>query len=177
MDDREEIVRQRGFTLLEMMLILLLMGVSAGMVLLAFPASRDDSAAQTLARFEAQLRFVQQRGLQTGQFFGVSVHPDRWQFLVLEARDGADPAPADDGWSGYRWLPLRAGRVATSGSIAGGKLNLAFAQGEAWTPGNNPDVLIFPGGEMTPFRLTLGEAPGIAFNARGESLPEPQEAQ
>lgn len=170
-------MRQRGFTLLEMMLILLLMGVSAGMVLLAFPASRDDSAAQTLARFEAQLRFVQQRGLQTGQFFGVSVHPDRWQFLVLEARDGADPAPADDGWSGYRWLPLRAGRVATSGSIAGGKLNLAFAQGEAWTPGNNPDVLIFPGGEMTPFRLTLGEAPGIAFNARGESLPEPQETQ
>lgn len=51
-------MRQRGFTLLEMMLILLLMGVSAGMVLLAFPASRDDSAAQTLARFEAQLRFV-----------------------------------------------------------------------------------------------------------------------
>ena len=30
---------------------------------------------------------------------------------------------------------------------------------------------------MTPFRLPLGEAPGIAFNARGESLPEPQEAQ
>lgn len=58
-----------------------------------------------------------------------------------------------------------------------GKLNLAFAQGEARTPGDNPDVLIFPGGEMTPFRLTLGEAPGIAFNARGESLPEPQEAQ
>lgn len=40
-------MRQRGFTLLEMMLILLLMGVSAGMVMLAFPASRDDSAAQT----------------------------------------------------------------------------------------------------------------------------------
>jgi general secretion pathway protein H len=30
-------VRQRGFTLLEMMLILLLIGVSAGMVMLAFP--------------------------------------------------------------------------------------------------------------------------------------------
>jgi len=36
-------------------------------------------------------------------------------------------------------------------------------------------VRIFPGGEMTPFRLTVGEGPGIAFNARGESLPEPQE--
>ena len=67
-----------------MMLILLLIGVSAGMVMLAFPASRDDSAAQ--ARFEAQLRFVQQRGLQTGQFFGASLHPDRCQVLVLLPR-------------------------------------------------------------------------------------------
>ena len=71
---------------------------------------------------------------------------------------------------------LRAGRVATSGSVAGNTLHLTFPQGEAWTPGDNPDVLIFPGGEMTPFRLTVGEGPGIAFNARGESLPEPQEA-
>lgn len=86
-------MRQRGFTLLEMMLILLLIGVSAGMVMLAFPASRDDSAAQALARFEAQLRFVQQRGLQTGQFFGASVHPDRWQFLVLQPRESNDPPP------------------------------------------------------------------------------------
>ena len=91
-------MRQRGFTLLEMMLILLLIGVSAGMVMLAFPASRDDSAAQALARFEAQLRFVQQRGLQTGQFFGASVHPDRWQFLVLQPRESNDPPPAGDDW-------------------------------------------------------------------------------
>ena len=98
-------MRQRGFTLLEMMLILLLIGVSAGMVMLAFPASRDDSAAQALARFEAQLRFVQQRGLQTGQFFGASVHPDRWQFLVLQPRESNEPPPAGDDWNGYRWLP------------------------------------------------------------------------
>ncbi|VUS70954.1 type II secretion system minor pseudopilin GspH [Klebsiella spallanzanii] len=170
-------MRQRGFTLLEMMLILLLMGVSAGMVMLAFPASRDDSAEQTLARFQAQLRFVQQRGLQTGQFFGVSVHPDGWQFLVLQARENNDPTPANDSWNGYRWLPLQAGRVATSGNLNQGKLNLTFPQGEVWTPGNNPDVLIFPGGEMTPFQLSIGDAPGIAFNARGESLTESQEAQ
>ncbi|QGN36637.1 type II secretion system minor pseudopilin GspH [Klebsiella oxytoca] len=169
-------MRQRGFTLLEMMLILLLMGVSAGMVMLAFPASRDDSAAQTLARFEAQLRFIQQRGLQTGQFFGVSVHPDGWQFMVLQARESSDPPPASNDWNGYRWLPLRAGRVASSGQVVGDQLRLTFPQGEVWTPGNNPDVLIFPGGEMTPFQLSIGDKPGIAFDARGESLAATQEA-
>ena len=79
-------MRQRGFTLLEMMLILLLMGVSAGMVMLAFPTSREDDAAQTLARFQTQLRFIRERGLQTGQFFGISIHPDRWQLRRIPAR-------------------------------------------------------------------------------------------
>ncbi|MGG5845853.1 prepilin-type N-terminal cleavage/methylation domain-containing protein, partial [Klebsiella pneumoniae] len=45
---------QRGFTLLEMMLVLLLIGVSASMVLLAFPSARTQEATQILARFQAQ---------------------------------------------------------------------------------------------------------------------------
>ena len=106
--------RQRGFTLLEMMLILLLMGVSAGMVMLAFPTSREDDAAQTLARFQTQLRFIRERGLQTGQFFGISIHPDRWQFMLLQPRDDAEANPGtEESWYGYRWLPLPPGRVAT----------------------------------------------------------------
>ena len=44
---------QRGFTLLEMMLVLLLIGVSASMVLLAFPSARTQEATQILARFQA----------------------------------------------------------------------------------------------------------------------------
>ena len=58
---------QRGFTLLEMMLVLLLIGVSASMVLLAFPSARTQEATQILARFQAQLDFVRERGQQTGQ--------------------------------------------------------------------------------------------------------------
>jgi len=120
-------VRQRGFTLLEMMLILLLMGVSAGMVMLAFPTSREDDAAHTLERFQTQLRFIRERGLQTGQFFGISIHPDRWQFMLLQPRDDAAANPAtEESWYGYRWLPLPPGRVATAGQVASGKLTLSF---------------------------------------------------
>ncbi|HCC6319098.1 TPA: prepilin-type N-terminal cleavage/methylation domain-containing protein, partial [Klebsiella pneumoniae] len=53
---------QRGFTLLEMMLVLLLIGVSASMVLLAFPSARTQEATQILARFQTQLDFVRERG-------------------------------------------------------------------------------------------------------------------
>ncbi|HHT7416180.1 TPA: type II secretion system minor pseudopilin GspH [Raoultella ornithinolytica] len=161
-------MRQRGFTLLEMMLILLLMGVSAGMVMLAFPTSREDDAAQTLARFQTQLRFIRERGLQTGQFFGISIHPDRWQFMLLQPRDDAEANPGtEESWYGYRWLPLPPGRVATTGEVASGKLTLSFPHDAQWTPGEQPDVLLFPGGEVTPFQLQIGSAEGIAVDARG----------
>ena len=92
---------QRGFTLLEMMLVLLLIGVSASMVLLAFPSARTQEATQILARFQAQLDFVRERGQQTGQLFGIVIHPDRWQFMRLQ--------PADEGAgatrSGFRCRP------------------------------------------------------------------------
>ncbi len=99
---------QRGFTLLEMMLVLLLIGVSASMVLLAFPSARPQEATQILARFQAQLDFVRERGQQTGQLFGIIIHPERWQFMRLQPADDSAPAAADDRWatrSGCRCRP------------------------------------------------------------------------
>lgn len=108
---------QRGFTLLEMMLVLLLIGVSASMVLLAFPSARTQEATQILARFQAQLDFVRERGQQTGQLFGIIIHPERWQFMRLQPADDSAPAAADDRWGNAQWLPLQAGRVATAETL------------------------------------------------------------
>lgn len=169
-------MRQRGFTLLEMMLILLLMGISASMVLLAFPTARDDDATQTLERFQTQLQVIRERGLQTGQFFGISVHPDRWQFMLLQPQDDRQPDNiSDDSWSGYHWQPLPSGRVATAGQVPSGKLTLIFPHDAQWTPGEQPDVLLFPGGEVTPFQLQLDGTKGIAVDARGAIHPAQQD--
>ncbi|HCJ2123328.1 TPA: type II secretion system protein GspH, partial [Klebsiella pneumoniae] len=43
--------------------------------------------------------------------------------------------------------------------------------GQAWTPGEQPDVLIFPGGEVTPFQLRIDAAMGINVDAQGDSQP------
>lgn len=169
-------MQQRGFTLLEMMLILLLMGVSAGMVMLAFPPSREDDAAQILERFQAQLSFVRDRGLQTGQFYGISIHPDRWQFMRLLTPDESGQAgEADGGEEDSRWQPLQIGRLATSGSAASDRLTLSFPDGAAWAPGEQPDVLLFPGGEVTPFQLRIGSGQSLNVDARGDIQPAQRE--
>ncbi|MGF1100561.1 type II secretion system minor pseudopilin GspH, partial [Klebsiella pneumoniae] len=51
------------------------------------------------------------------------------------------------------------------------RLTLRFPDGQAWTPGEQPDVLIFPGGEVTPFQLRIDAATGINVDAQGDSQP------
>ncbi|MQA51559.1 hypothetical protein GEO37_29080, partial [Klebsiella pneumoniae] len=46
------------------------------------------------------------------------------------------------------------------------RLTLRFPDGQAWTPGEQPDVLIFPGGEVTPFQLRIDAATGITSTPR-----------
>ncbi|OVX78882.1 type II secretion system protein GspH [Klebsiella pneumoniae] len=154
-----------------MMLVLLLIGVSASMVLLSFPSARTQEATQILARFQTQLDFVRERGQQTGQLFGIIIHPERWQFMRLQPADDSAPAAADDRWGNAQWLPLQAGRVATAETLPRARLTLRFPDGQAWTPGEQPDVLIFPGGEVTPFQLRIDAATGINVDAQGDSQP------
>lgn len=146
---------QRGFTLLEMMLVLLLIGVSASMVLLAFPSARTQEATQILARFQTQLDFVRERGQQTGQLFGIIIHPERWQFMRLQPADDSTPAETDDRWGNAQWLPLQAGRVTTAETLPRARLTLRFPDGQAWTPGEQPDVLIFPAVKSRRFSCGL----------------------
>ena len=115
--------------------------------------------------------FVRERGQQTGQLFGIIIHPERWQFMRLQPADDSAPAAADDRWGNAQWLPLQAGRVATAETLPRARLTLRFPDGQAWTPGEQPDVLIFPGGEVTPFQLRIDAATGINVDAQGDSQP------
>lgn len=75
------------------------------------------------------------------------------------------------GGGNAQWLPLQAGRVTTAETLPRARLTLRFPDGQAWTPGEQPDVLIFPGGEVTPFQLRIDAAMGINVDAQGDSQP------
>ncbi|MGF0824148.1 hypothetical protein ACQR9D_27640, partial [Klebsiella pneumoniae] len=61
--------------------------------------------------------------------------------------------------------------IANGGKLTRARLTLRFPDGQAWTPGEQPDVLIFPGGEVTPFQLRIDAAMGINVDAQGDSQP------
>ena len=91
--------------------------------------------------------------------------------MRLLPSDDSAPAAADDRWGNAQWLPLQAGRVTTAETLPRARLTLRFPDGQAWTPDEQPAVLIFPGGEVTPFQLRIDAATGINVDAQGDSQP------
>ncbi|GHK54163.1 hypothetical protein KPZU09_38990 [Klebsiella pneumoniae] len=85
--------------------------------------------------------------------------------MRLQPADDSTPAETDDRWGNAQWLPLQAGRVTTAETLPRAA-DAALSRRPAWTPGEQPDVLIFPGGEVTPFQLRIDAATGINVDAR-----------
>nr|WP_240476143.1 type II secretion system minor pseudopilin GspH [Pectobacterium brasiliense] len=153
--------KQQGFTLLEMMLVVLLAGIAAGMVVMAFPPERQNDSAWQLARFQAQLEFAAESSQVNEYMLGVRIYSDRWQFYQLQRPAASEgiPIPSGDRWQGYKWQPWQPHRVSASATLPEAlRLELLQADGkkvDKTQSGDDPDILILPGGEITPFRLLV----------------------
>lgn len=88
---------QRGFTILEMMLILLLMGITAGLVLMSFPDSAQNHLQQQRERLQAQLDYALDRSQQDGLLMGIQVRFDGWKFKVLQRGTAESPPTLAEG--------------------------------------------------------------------------------
>ncbi|KEY58927.1 type II secretion system minor pseudopilin GspH [Serratia sp. DD3] len=158
-------MRQRGFTLLEMMLVVLLIGSAAALVVMSFPAMQQNTPELQLKRFQAQLEFAIDASVQNDQLLGLQIRPDGWQFLMLQRQATAKnaSAPGSDIWQGYLWQPWQPRQASLGGQVPDEMpLQLHFPNLQTWPPAAElavePDILLLPGGEVTPFELVFSEA-------------------
>lgn len=154
---------QQGFTLLEMMLVILLAGVAASLVVMAFPTERQNDSAWQLARFQTQLELASETSQLHEFMLGVRIYPDRWQFYQLQrdALSAVLTGGGDTRWTGYKWRLWQPHRVNPSAVLPDSlRLELLQVNGKKTEKirgkdDDEPDILILPGGEITPFRLLL----------------------
>lgn len=164
--------QQRGFTLLEMMLVALLAGIAASLVMMAFPYDRQSDSAWQMAYFRAQLDFAVEESQLNEHVLGVRIYQNRWQFIELLPNNGGETSRShSDQFLGYHWQPWRPQSITPSATLpARLRLELQDIKSKKVLKRNTheevsngrddePDILILPGGEVTPFRLVFNAEP------------------
>lgn len=150
--------RQSGFTLLEVLLVAMLMGLIATAVTLSMGGAKGDRELDKQARrFMATLQQAQEYSVMDGRLVGLRVEDHGWQFMTRAPKDRKWRALTDDKILGQVQLPE--------------EMTLTMAlEGFSWKTDSDektergrdeqertPQVLIFPGGELTPFVLTMNQ--------------------
>ncbi len=128
---------------------------------MSFPDSAQNHLQQQRERLQAQLDYALDRSQQDGLLMGIQVRSDGWKFKVLQHETAERlPAIAEGGdiWQGYVWHTWQPRRAAMGGKLPDDvRIDLQYLRSFQWMPEHDdeaePDILLLPGGEVTPFRL------------------------
>lgn len=127
----------RGFTLLEIMLVLLLLGVTSSLVMLSFSADEKALARQG-ERLHHWLNALTDRAERQGITYGVAFSNGGWRCVAAAGQECREPYALPDG------ITLRL-------SVEGQTVALDDAAATL------PQVWLYPGGETTAFSVTLAQ--------------------
>ncbi|MFB2650690.1 MULTISPECIES: type II secretion system minor pseudopilin GspH [Shewanella] len=157
-------LRHAGFTLMEVMLVILLMGLTAAAVTMSIGNSGPQQALEKNAQqFIAATELVLDETVLSGQFIGIVVEKTSYQFVYY--KDG-------------QWNPLEKDRILSEKQMEPGVvLNLVLdglplvqedEKDESWfdepliepsaedkKKHPEPQILLLPSGEMSAFELSF----------------------
>lgn len=156
--DRAPRVRAAGFTLIEVLVVIVIVGVLALAVTLAVGGSAERRLQGEAERFAALVAHACTQAELGGRDIGIAVLAGGYGFSRFDA-EGWQPLP-DEGE--LRWRAWPEGLTAELG-----RDGRPLARSEA---GDRPQLVCFASGELTPFELVLrlGDT-GEAQRVRGES--------
>jgi general secretion pathway protein H len=139
-----------GFTLLELLVVVSLVGILTGVVVLGFTGADTQQEVKGLAqRFAFRVELARQSALNRNREWGIYIDEENYRF--------AEFSPDLGEWQKQTQRPFET--VTVPGHVrlrleTEGVGELPFADGERL-----PQILVFSSGEVTPFTLYM-ELPG-----------------
>lgn len=139
--------RRAGFTLLELLTVLLVIGVLAGVVVLTHTGGSETRTLQAHAeRFTLATELARQKAILANELWGIRVRGSSYDFL-RRADDGAWNVIAESPF-GYRDL-------GGEYEVRHRHLGSSPMRGRKSSSDALPDIVIYPSGGISPFELSL----------------------
>jgi general secretion pathway protein H len=147
-------MRSKGFTLVEILVVIVIMAVVISVTVLSVSSTgRDSQLDEESRRIEGLVGLLHERALLEGRDFGLRIEPAAYEFVVYDPRRD-------------RWMMLDQEREFRHRDLPRGitfQLQLdsqtvvikAIDRNLSGGDQPNPQVAIAASGEGTPFRLTL----------------------
>jgi len=158
--------RGRGFSLLELMVAIAVIGLAATFVTLSIGGIADPRPEEDARALADRIGLLLEESAFSGRVIGLRLDDDR-------TRDGDEvlafvELQLADGESEPRWQPVATGDRLSTPIALGERLRVELRVEAVPADGGDedPEVLLLPDGEMTPFELTLSPRTGSAPAAR-----------
>ncbi len=137
-------ITSRGFTLIEIMVVIVIVSILVGAVSLTFPRSTDDLLKEDADRFSELLYLAQDEAILESRDLAVAINDAGYSFLSKN----------DQSWTVFSEEPFKprklSGKVTSDLYLEGSPIKL---ESESKT---KPQIVIYSSGEMTPFVYTFG---------------------
>ncbi|WP_305818323.1 type II secretion system minor pseudopilin GspH [Photobacterium leiognathi] len=156
--------RSAGFTLIEIMLVLVLLATSAVAVISTLPDNKRDEVKEQAVRFHHLAQLLGEDAMLNGVDYGIRVEPHQYHFVQL-TQDGWQPL---EGAKFYTEVKLDKA-ITTNVEIGGAwkdkdrlfKSDSLFKNEDLFTKSDEekkkikPQIVVMASGEYTPFTLSF----------------------
>lgn len=158
---------QRGFTLLEVLLVVVLMSLSALAVVQTLPQSDDDQAKEEASRFFQRLQLLSDNAILNGQDFGVHFEEKKNIYLYMQLGEEGWQKVEDSKYFTETTLPEDLTFSFELGSEAWGDDDRLFKQEDFYEDRfedadkkpKPPQIYVLSSGDVTPFLLMFTSEP------------------
>jgi general secretion pathway protein H len=137
--------RNHGFTLIEMLVVVVIIGILASTVVLGFVGSDREQNLRTEAeRLAALIEMARSEAVQRNEEWGVSINETSYRFLVFN--------PLNHSWVEQKKSPFHPRKTADVTLTV--KVDQLTMPGET-ANGSAPNIIMFSSGEQTPFEIEI----------------------